>query len=41
MVIGWRNSPWDLIANPIADVGFGTFGGGACADEFADFSHIG
>jgi hypothetical protein len=25
-IIGWRNSQWDLIANPIVDIGFGSFG---------------
>jgi hypothetical protein len=25
-IIGWRNTQWDFIVNPIVDVGFGTFG---------------
>ena len=25
-IIGWRNTQWDLIVNPIVDVGFGSFG---------------
>src|ERR1700674_2380833 len=25
-IIGWRNPDWQFIANPIVDVGFGTFG---------------
>jgi hypothetical protein len=25
-IIGWRNPDWQFIANPIVDIGFGTFG---------------